>query len=136
MNSTAELPRRPYRHGARDEAAQATAERILDAYLARAEVAWFEDIRLDDIAADAGVTVQTVIRRFGGKEGLLEAAHDRLGDTIHAFRETRPGDIDHCVDLVVADYEAFTDAIRDGRIAATGRGRCLAAPSCCWCRWR
>src|SRR5260370_42666326 len=69
--------RRRYRMVARAEAAATTAERILDAAV---EVFWelpTDQISLDEIARRAGVTVQTVIRRFGGREGLLAAAGER-----------------------------------------------------------
>ena len=35
---------------------------------------FFDQVSLEDIAERAGVTVQTVIRRFGSKERLIEAA--------------------------------------------------------------
>jgi AcrR family transcriptional regulator len=68
---------RPYRMVARAEAAAATAERILDAAI---EVFWEtpgEQFSLDEVARRAGVTVQTVIRRFGGRGGLFAAAAER-----------------------------------------------------------
>ncbi|SFR90476.1 transcriptional regulator, TetR family [Agromyces sp. CF514] len=62
---------------ARAESAGRTGERILDAMLARFAGSPYERIRLDDVAADAEVTVQTVIRRFGGKSGLMVAVVER-----------------------------------------------------------
>ena len=59
---------------ARAQAAAASGERML-------AVAWdrfcerpYEQVRLADIAADAGVTVQTLHSRFGTKEDLFVAA--------------------------------------------------------------
>ena len=84
MNSDSET--RTYRQTARAKAAEETGIRIVEAFMARMEDCWFEEIRLEDVASDAGVTVQTVIRRFGGKDGLLEAivveraAHERVSD--------------------------------------------------------
>ena len=107
MNLKGSLPEtRSYRQRARAEAAEATGRRILDSFLRRAETEWFDKIRLEDIAADAGVTVQTVIRRFGGKQGLLEAAHRRLGESISIRRTVTKGDLDHAVDVLSNDYEA------------------------------
>lgn len=68
---------RTYRMSARAESAGRTGERILDAMLARFAGSPYERIRLDDVAADAEVTVQTVIRRFGGKSGLMVAVVER-----------------------------------------------------------
>src|SRR5690349_17019298 len=68
---------RPYRMTARAEAAERTGERIIDAMLRRYADTPYDRIRLDDVATDAEVTVQTVIRRFGTKHGLLAATIER-----------------------------------------------------------
>ncbi|GAA2227422.1 hypothetical protein GCM10009851_09560 [Herbiconiux moechotypicola] len=78
---------RPYRMSARARSAEVTGERILDAMLARFAVAPFDAITLDEIANEAGVTVQTVIRRFGGKAGVLRAVVARELGRIAAARE-------------------------------------------------
>lgn len=97
--------RRPYRQAARAEAAAATAERILDAFAARLRQGWLDEIRLEDVAQDAGVTVQTVIRRFGGKDGLLDAVHERLTREIDVRRDVPPGDFASAVRALREDYE-------------------------------
>ena len=56
---------RPYTMRARAEAAQATAERILDAALEAFGSSAFSEVTLQEIADRAGVSVQTIIRRFG-----------------------------------------------------------------------
>lgn len=104
------VARRSYRQGARAEAAEETARRILDAFLVRLRGGWFEDIRLDDVAADAGVTVQTVIRRFGGKGGLLEAAMTRMGGEIER-RRGQSIDREEIFAALIEDYEAVGDLI-------------------------
>ena len=73
MKSTAARsgPHRRYVQAARAEAAADTARRILEAFLARLMTQWFDQITLDRVADDAGVTVQTVVRRFGGKDGVV-----------------------------------------------------------------
>ncbi|HYE46903.1 MAG TPA: TetR/AcrR family transcriptional regulator [Caulobacter sp.] len=103
--------RRPYRQGARALAAEATAERILQAFMARLREQWFEEITLEAVAQDAEVTLQTVIRRFGGKPGLLEAATLRLNDEIIARRGVPAGDIDAAVEVLAEDYEAVGDFV-------------------------
>src|SRR3954471_22170031 len=80
---------RPYRQSARADAAAATAQRILDAFVERAERQWMDEIRLDEIAAAGGVPVQTVIGRFGGKQGLLAAMAERFGEEVQARRAAR-----------------------------------------------
>jgi AcrR family transcriptional regulator len=104
------MPRR-YTQGARAQAAEATAGRIVDAFLARLMTQWFDEITLDRVAEDAGVTVQTVVRRFGGKEGLLSEAVKALANQINARRVSPPGDIGRLVENLIADYEQVGDAV-------------------------
>ncbi len=68
---------RPYRMGVRAQRAAQTRERILDAFVALFWERPGAAFSLDDVAARAGVTVQTVIRRFGGRDGLMTAAAER-----------------------------------------------------------
>jgi AcrR family transcriptional regulator len=97
---------RAYKQGARAEAAAETRSRIVQACLERLKTQVFEDITLDAIAADTGLTVQTVIRRFENKEGLLRAAVDALGTQIRARRRApQQGDVRASVRALVADYE-------------------------------
>jgi AcrR family transcriptional regulator len=102
--------KRTYNLGRRAEAAEATGERILDAFGERMGSDWFEDIRLDDVARDAGVTVQTVLRRFGSKDLLLEAVCERMGERVR-MRRAAPVELDAMVDAVIADYEESGDLI-------------------------
>lgn len=78
---------RNYRMTARAQAALQTADRIIDAMLARFVTASYERIRIEDVAADAGVTGQTVIRRFGTKAALMNATVERELGRIGAARE-------------------------------------------------
>jgi AcrR family transcriptional regulator len=112
MKSTPDLKvRRPYRQTARAASAEATRANVLDAFRRRLEGRWFEDIRLEDVAQDAGVTVQTVIRLFGGKDGLMTATMDRMAATINLNREAPAGDVALIVKAVVDDYEQVGDLV-------------------------
>ena len=102
---------RSYHQTARAESAEATGRRIVDAFLARLMEQWFDEITLDRVAGDAGVTVQTVVRRFGGKEGLLANAVEVMGAQINAQRAAPPGDIDRLVENLIGDYEKTGDAV-------------------------
>lgn len=102
---------RPYRMRARADAAAATAERILDAV----EGLFFEDpageMTLAAIARRAGVSQQTVIRRFGGRDGAEAAARERALARIEAQRgEAAPGDLPGAVAVLVAHYEQEGEA--------------------------
>lgn len=103
--------RRPYRMVARAQAAARTGERILDA----AVEVFFEEptasISLDAVARRAGVTVQTVIRRFGGRDGLLVAAAERESERVRQEREVHPGDVEGAVRVLVAHYERTGDHV-------------------------
>jgi AcrR family transcriptional regulator len=103
---------RRYAMGARAEAAAATGERILDAAV---ELFWeqpTDQLRLDDVAARSGVTVQTVIRRFGGKEGLFSAAVERESARVRAARgAVVPGDVGGAVTNLLEHYEQLGDRV-------------------------
>lgn len=112
MNSaTTPAEKRAYRQGARAEAAEATGRRIVDAFIAAMERDWMEDITLDRIAADAEVTVQTVIRRFGGKDGLIQAAAREIGRQVMVRRELSVGDLRRAVANLIEDYEVSGDMV-------------------------
>jgi AcrR family transcriptional regulator len=84
--------------------------RILEAFERRFDRGWYDEVHLQDVARDAGVTVQTVIRRFGGKDGLLKAAGDPSRKM--AFRRSVvAGDRAGIVRSVIDDYEAMGDFI-------------------------
>jgi AcrR family transcriptional regulator len=91
---------------ARAEAAAETGRRILEAVVELHSERFHDQITLDDIADRAGVTVQTVLRRFGSKDGLLEAAADWVREQVLAQRGEAPvGDTAGAVDNLLAHYE-------------------------------
>jgi AcrR family transcriptional regulator len=112
MNSvTDKQGRRGYRQGARAEAAEVTGQRILAAFRQAVQTQWLEDITLDQVAREAGVTVQTVIRRFGGKEGLLQAVAAVIGGEVESIRGAPRGDLASAVANLCADYEQSGEMI-------------------------
>lgn len=66
--------RRKYDMSKRGRAAEETGERIVWAMVECFANTPYPAIRLSDVAERAGVTTQTVIRRFGSKAGLMIAA--------------------------------------------------------------
>ncbi len=96
---------RTYRMTARADAVADTRARILDAVVALHERRVSSDISLGDIAAEAGVSVQTVLRHFGSRDGLLEAALQRVTATVEDERRAEPGDVAGAVRAVVDHYE-------------------------------
>lgn len=103
---------RPYRMVARAESAAATGERILDAAV---EVFWelpTTQVSLEEVARRAGVTVQTVIRRFGGREGLFTAAGEREAERVRQQREQAAvGDVHGAVRVLVDHYEELGERV-------------------------
>lgn len=97
---------REYRQSARAEAAAQTATDVLDAAL---DLYWrtpIEELTLNQIAEKAGVTVQTVIRRFGGKDEVIAAVADRERGRVNEERSIElPGDVGAAIKILVAHYE-------------------------------
>jgi AcrR family transcriptional regulator len=102
---------RLYCQTARAESAAATGRRIVNAFLNRLREQWYDEITLDRVADDAGVTVQTVVRRFGGKAGLLAEAIHALVRNAKERRATPPGDPEQLVGNLIDDYERTGDTI-------------------------
>jgi AcrR family transcriptional regulator len=115
-----ELQQRRYRMKARAETAEATVRAIIAAARALFAGQPYDQVSLPDIAGRAGVTVQTVLRRFGSKEELFAAAAQQRSGQIRADREAAPpGDLTH----LVAHYERWGDEqafllAQEARVAA------------------
>jgi AcrR family transcriptional regulator len=101
---------REYRMGARADAARFTGERIIDALVSLYLEQPLDRIRLADVAQRAGVTVQTVIRRFESKTGLVVAAAERVAERIAAQRGVVvSGDVAGAVANLLDHYELAGD---------------------------
>jgi AcrR family transcriptional regulator len=96
---------RAYTMTSRAEAAEQTRLRILDATVELGRVRLLPDISLEDVARAADVSVQTVLRRFGSRAGLVEAAFERVASDIADERRTPVGDVDSAVRVIVDHYE-------------------------------
>lgn len=104
--------RRPYRMGARAQATAATRERILDAALASFYADPSGSWTLDDIALGAGVSVQTVIRHVGSRDGLLGATAERENRRVAQERDPAAiTDLAGAVAQLVGHYERVGDGV-------------------------
>lgn len=93
---------------ARADAAQATADRVLDVAVELFTERPYDDVSLDAVAAGARVTKRTVLRRFGSKESLFRRAMARVGEEEMREREETPvGDVAEAAANVVAHYERW-----------------------------
>jgi AcrR family transcriptional regulator len=102
---------RSYTMTTRAEAAERTRLRILDAVVELSSAKLVSDISLEDVASVAGVSVQTVLRRFGSKSGLLEAAREHARTVIAEERRAPVGDVAAAVRAVVEHYEHRGDSV-------------------------
>jgi len=103
---------RSYTQTQRAQAAQETGDRILAAALAAFLAGNYDDVTLEKVASDAGVTPQTVLRRFGSKEGVARALADNVdADALSQRGEAGVGDIPSIVTRLVDDYEANGDTV-------------------------
>ena len=104
-----ELPRRrPYQMRVRAETTAETRARVLRAVLDLHIERFHDQITLEDVAARAGVTVQTVIRHFGSRDRLVTAAAEQATSEILAQRSAAPvGDVNGAVENLLDHYEVW-----------------------------
>jgi AcrR family transcriptional regulator len=118
---------------ARAKAAEATWGKILESARGLFAELPYDQVSLDAVAVRAGVTVQTVLRRFGSKEALLAAVAEWRSARIRAERDaTEVGDLAGAIANLVEDYERWGNEVlyflaQEDRISAirevTQRGR-------------
>jgi len=104
--------RKAYSMELRAANAEATRERILAAASDAFLESWYDEVTIASVAERAGVSGQTVINHFGGKEQLAAASYDALSEQIVRRRYTpEPGDVPAAVGAVVDDYETTGDSV-------------------------
>jgi AcrR family transcriptional regulator len=97
---------RKYNLSNRSKAAEKTAENIISAIGKLWLKYSIHDITLDMIADLSGVNVRTILRKYGSKDGLLEAAlqHDVAG--IQSIKDQAvAGDVENIVSVLMEEYE-------------------------------
>jgi AcrR family transcriptional regulator len=111
MSSTSPQ-KRAYRMAARAEAAAQTRARLLSAAWQQFASRPYEDVLLREIAADAGVSAQTLHTAFGSKEDLFTAAYLWWGEPVIAGRDAAPvGHVPEAIANLFDHYEAHGNAI-------------------------
>lgn len=100
---------RTYRQNARSDSAERTRLAILDAARAVAMTTPLATLTLKDVADQAGVAVQTVLRRFHSRDGLIQAAIEHFSAQVQQQRTDFPSGLREAVDNVVAHYESWGD---------------------------
>ncbi len=126
MKVQAQNDTRRYEMSVRAAATAATGDRIIDAVV---ELFWdnpVERITLDEVARISGVSVQTVIRRFGSKDELIAATAARERQRIVDHRNTAPiGDLAGAIEVLFDHYEEEGDRVIK-LLADEGRSPALA----------
>lgn len=102
--------RRKYDMSKRARAAQETGERIIGAMVECFTSTPYPAIRLSDVADRAGVTTQTVIRRFGGKAGLMIAAVGAASAGVDDLQVPGLG-LDEAIEALLNTYTRYGDAM-------------------------
>jgi AcrR family transcriptional regulator len=103
---------RAYRMQARAAGVEATRTALLQAALELHRERWADEITLDELASRADTTVQTLLRHFGTRDGLLAATAQWASDRVDSERaEITPGDAAAAARAVCTEYEAYADDI-------------------------
>jgi len=100
---------RTYTMRARASAVEDTRARIQVALFELGTQRLFPDISLDDVARAAGVSVQTVLRHFGSRADLIEAAIDFAIARVASERMAPIGDVDAAMSALLDHHEQRGD---------------------------
>jgi AcrR family transcriptional regulator len=123
---------RPYRSQLREEQAEATRERILDATV-RVMARGIASVSIPDVAREAGVSVPTVYRHFGTKGDLLAAVYPHLESRARLDPMVIPRSIDELRDGVRGIFErleSFDDLARAAMVSpAAAEARQMSMPN-------
>ena len=110
MPGGAAAPKRPYHMGARAETSSQTVARIHQAATDLFRSRPFPEVTLQAVADASGVTLQTILRRFGSKDNLFRSAATAHADTVMRSRQVdTPGDVATIVKTLVSSYEDMGD---------------------------
>ncbi|MFC4521363.1 hypothetical protein [Cupriavidus pinatubonensis] len=95
---------------ARAASSEATRRRILEVVVDMLKTRFRSEIRLEDVASGAEVSVQTVLNAYGSRSALVDLALDGLLAELRAQRlRAAPGDIAGGIAALLNHYEQFGD---------------------------
>jgi len=101
--------KRTYTMASRAKAAEETRLRILRAAFDLQSQSLASDIGLAAVAQAAGVSVQTILRRFGSRDGLFDEAIRYANETVVEERRAPVGDVAGALHVIVEHYERRGD---------------------------
>jgi AcrR family transcriptional regulator len=102
---------RPYVQRARAEASEATHRRIMDALADLVSERSTMAIQLSEVAERAGVSVQTILRRFGDRDGLYDQTLAYQSAAVEAEREAPVGNPTAALRILMDHYELRGDNV-------------------------
>lgn len=102
---------RPYRQTRRSEQVHDRRRRIIDAVGTLMLRGSFDDVTLQGVADEAGVSLKTVTRQFGTKELLIQAAMAEARQDEEGRREIPVGDLDAVAQVLASRYEVMAELI-------------------------
>jgi AcrR family transcriptional regulator len=100
-----DMKKRHYEMRARAEAKAATREALINAAIDTFTAERSFSVTLGPVAERAGVTVKTILRHFGSREALIEAAWSRVFGEAVAERSALPGQRDASLAALIVHYE-------------------------------
>src|SRR5689334_19568277 len=100
---------RTYTQTARAAAAEETRLRIIEAAFSLQAERLSSEISLDAVAERAGVSVQTVLRKFGSKAALIEESVRHVNARIVEERRVPAGDVPGAIRVLLDHYDAHGD---------------------------
>jgi AcrR family transcriptional regulator len=108
------MPRKPATKPRKRRTAEEARTAILDAAERRLVESGPSGIRLQEVAADVGVSHPTVLHHFGSREGLVKAVVARALDSLHSRLLGAVGDAPKGPDQVTVMLDAVFDAMASG----------------------
>jgi AcrR family transcriptional regulator len=111
MYITMDTKRRSYEMRARKEAAAATYNAIAQAAIDSIAAKRSLSITLGSVADRAGVTVKTVLRHFGSRDALVEAAWSQALQDVVVERSAPAGDPERALAVLIEHYERRGDMV-------------------------
>lgn len=114
---------RTYRQGARAESTRRTREALFTEARRVFFTGRWGDTSLEEIAAAAGTTKQTLLRHFGSRQGLFDEAVEYWRARVDGQRDAAPvGDVPGAVDNLLDHYEEAGPIVLQLLAAAEGAG--------------
>jgi AcrR family transcriptional regulator len=105
MKSQTPAPKRAYTMRSRAQSVEHTRQEIVNAAFELVQDRGSFMVSLADVSERAGVTIRTILRHFGTREGLFEVTTEYARQLVTEERETPVGDMEAAVRAIVAHYE-------------------------------